>query len=57
MVENNIRQASHINGTIKSTNQKVNSLREELNLANEELKELSNAKNSNSHIQGAVYII
>ena len=52
MAESNRRLASHVDGTIKSANQEVNSLRLELNMTNQKLKELSLVKEACTHCQG-----
>ena len=51
MVENNRRLASHIDGTIKTANQEVNTLRLELNVTNQKLRELSLSKDACIHCQ------
>ena len=51
MVENNRRLASHIDGTIKTANQEVNTLRLELNVTNEKLRELSIPKDTSMNCQ------
>ncbi|CAK8691010.1 unnamed protein product [Clavelina lepadiformis] len=54
MVDNNRRLASHIDGTIQSANQEVNTLRVELNMTNQKLRELSIVKDVCSHCQETI---
>ncbi|XP_039250184.2 kazrin-like isoform X3 [Styela clava] len=51
MVDDNRRLASHIDGTIQSANQEVNTLRIELDMTNKKLRELS-MRDSCQHCQG-----
>nr|CAB3257978.1 kazrin [Phallusia mammillata] len=51
MVDNNKRLATHIDGTIQSANHEVNTLRVELNMTNQKLRELSVVKDVCAHCQ------
>ncbi|XP_078488942.1 kazrin isoform X1 [Ciona intestinalis] len=56
MVDNNRRLANHIDGTIQSANQEVNTLRVELNVTNQKLLELSMVKEVCSHCQDTMQL-